>query len=35
MNKLMTAFTVLVTAMVISMPVAKAQKAAFTGTGYL
>ena len=32
MNKLMTAFTVLVTAMVISMPVAKAQKAAFTGT---
>ncbi len=32
MNKLMIAFTVLLTAMVISMPVAKAQKAAFTGT---
>ena len=32
MKNLMTTFTVLLTAMVISMPVAKAQKAAFTGT---
>jgi GLPGLI family protein len=32
MKKLMTAFTVLLIAMVISMPVVKAQKAAFTGT---
>jgi len=32
MKKLMTTFTVLLTAMVISMPVAKAQKAAFIGT---
>src|ERR1035437_225457 len=32
MKKLMTTITVLLTAMVISMPVAKAQKADFTGT---
>ncbi|NWJ51564.1 MAG: hypothetical protein HXX14_11930 [Bacteroidetes bacterium] len=32
MKKLMSTFTVLLTAMVISLPVAKAQKAAFTGT---